>query len=372
MVEPRTGQDAGLALTTDVFGAVVPDSRHVARCRREAEQVVATHAPAWVHLPRAISADPMARPVMRSRAQWPERARIASEARNRAQRYRFLLDHLLMGARVDVNQLLVIIDEIAAIGVAYPQCFAQMAMVETGSDDVLVDHAHATCCLGVAIAQRLGWSREHVRRAGLACLLADSGMALIDDEVHGSARPLTDIERNRVLRAPAFSVSVLEQAQEIPEDVLLAIYQHHEREDGSGYPAGVREHRITDLARLVSTADSFAAAAARRRYRQVKRPHEAVIEVTAQAAQGKLSRRMVKAMVESIGLFPVGSFVTLSNDQPAVIVSANAEAIDRPVVKILGVRPDGQRSDLTVDLAEFDIDVLRVVRAIDTPASMVS
>jgi HD-GYP domain-containing protein (c-di-GMP phosphodiesterase class II) len=173
-----------------------------------------------------------------------------------------------------------------------------------------------------------------------------------------------------VRRHPTYSVVLLEAVEGVPEDVRLAAYQHHERENGSGYPRGLRGRAISDVARVVALADAFAAAAARRRYRAKKKPYEAIEELIRQAASGVYDRSCARALVESVGLFPVGSHVLLSNRTPAVVVGVQPEAIDRPIVRVLQRSAAGSTLGITVHLADFSRNELWIAEPIDAPLDL--
>jgi HD-GYP domain-containing protein (c-di-GMP phosphodiesterase class II) len=221
------------------------------------------------------------------------------------------------------------------------------------------EHAYATGALSVAIAVRLGWSVWDVRAAGLAGLMADSGMMLLANDLRTLARPLTEIEWNAMRRHPAYSLALSAHVLEMPEIVPLAVYQHHEREDGSGYPLGLRTHAgggggvilganvgpnaaaldrspICDVARVVAVADVLAGASAPRAHRPRLTAHGAVQLAVREAAAGRLDKATVRAAVKAVGVFPAGSYVRLSSGQLALVESVHdPERADRPIVRLV-------------------------------------
>ncbi len=169
---------------------------------------------------------------------------------------------------------------------------------------LLAAHAYATACVCVAIAARLGWPEERVRAAGLAGLLADCGLGLVPWDVRSVPRELTDVEQNALRRHPAYSAAMLEMLrpgsaeESIPEEVQLAAYQHHEREDGSGYPTRARAEGIHDLARLLGVADVFVGVLSARADRPALEPAGALAEVARQANSGVLAIVPARALAE--------------------------------------------------------------------------
>lgn len=333
-----------------------------------ADQYVAGLAESWKRLALRIEALPAhagAAPALH--VEWPEESRLAAFRAERIQRFRRAFARILSGLPVQPGEVMTLVTELVHLQRAHPERFAQLALLSVRRGDYLAEHCYAVAALSVAIAARLGWPGEYVRLAGLAGLLADVGMGLVPSELRASGRPLDEIEINRVRRHPTFSVLMLEAIEGLPEEVRRATYQHHERENGSGYPLGLRSGRISDLARVVAVADTFAATAARRRYRAAKRPYDAMEELIMMGSSGVYDRRMVRALVETAGLFPVGSHVLLSNNSPALVVGAKAEEIDRPIVRIVRRSSGGTGLGLTVHLTDFARNELWVSRPIDAP-----
>lgn len=354
------------------LGPVTREDRRLRALRiRIADDHVADLSDQWVRVPLQISADPLPpSPASPSGEPWPRTAELLRFRAERTARFRKLFARILAGLRVDVGELLELVDELVELRSAHPERFTQIALLGAEGRDYLPDHCYATAGLSVAIATRLNWSAHHVRLAGLAGLVADVGMGLVPQDLRRSGRPLDEIELNRVRRHPSFSVLLLEAVDALPEEVRMAVYQHHERENCSGYPTGAKSERIGDLSRVVAVADCFAAAAATRSYRISKRPYDALEELIMLGASRVLNRRFVRALVESTGLYPVGSYVRLSDGSAAEVVGAHSDCIDRPIVRILRRDAEGRRADLTVDLADFQPWELHVVTAIDTPANL--
>ena len=101
----------------------------------------------------------------------------------------------------------------------------------------------------------------------MAALLHDAGKVGVPDAILRKPGPL-DPEEWRVMRMhPEFSWAVLRLVPGLERASLFALH-HHEKYDGSGYPAGLRGHEIPIGARIVSVIDAFDAMVATRPYKQ--------------------------------------------------------------------------------------------------------
>ncbi len=226
-----------------------------------------------------------------------------------------------------------IVSELMALCRRSPGAFGVIAKPKRAHDEGLAAHGIAVAALSVGIAAQLGFSSRDVRTAGFAGLLCDVGMTLVPTSVRNAIAPLTDVELCRMRRHPLTSVVMLDEIKLIPPASLLAIYQHHERENGAGYPIGLRGGDICDIARVVAAADTFTALASEREFRPRLSAHEAMRQTITLAGRGSLHRKFVRSLLHVVGLFPVGSAVLISDGSEAVVQRANGDDPARPVVR---------------------------------------
>jgi HD-GYP domain-containing protein (c-di-GMP phosphodiesterase class II) len=151
----------------------------------------------------------------------------------------------------------------------------------------------------------------------------------------------------------------------LPELVKLAALQHHERENGVGYPRGRRKNRLCDYARLLAVVDTYAAITEPRSYREAKLPYVAMEETVKAASTEALWKPAVRGLVRAAGLYPVGSYVELTDGDIARILAANPERYDRPLVQ--PVDTHGHLCDQPIDLGTVAKHELAVVRAVNAP-----
>ncbi|MEM8781298.1 MAG: HD domain-containing phosphohydrolase [Planctomycetota bacterium] len=243
----------------------------------------------------------------------------------------------------------------------------------------ILTHGVRTALVAMHLAQQVGYPEPRIIDAGLTGLLADLGMARLPEKLLRAQRPLTPAEWLDVRRHPAYSADLLENAG-VPNDVRIAIYQHHERIDGSGYPHGRKGFFLHPLARLVAVADTYAALAEPRHHRAAQSVHHAVKAVLIGVKAKQLDSTVGKLLVDTVGLFPVGLRVDVQpkvNDATSGAVSAKAGHIaipaqvlrspedqpDRPFVVVLD--EDEQPTRKKIDLAVRDELLISKVYAPD-------
>ena len=120
----------------------------------------------------------------------------------------------------------------------------------------------------VAFAQHLGMSEDDQRRLVRAALLHDAGKAFIPVAILDKKGPLTDAEMAELREHPRRGYDALAAAGGFPPEMLDVVLHHHEFLDGSGYPNGLRSDQISDIVRLTTIVDIYAALVEERAYRQ--------------------------------------------------------------------------------------------------------
>ena len=361
------------ALEFGAFTGLAP--RECARARAQrmklADELVHERSMDWERLPvRVEPTDDHLDLSGRSlpAGQWPQGSALLRWRSERVRVLRKLYSRLIAGTPADAADAEALSDELIERLIDNPRRFTQLALLGEPRPEFLPDHGYTTGVLSIAIAARLGWSRRQVLEAGVAGFLCDVGMGLVPREIRWSVRKLNDIESNRVRRHPVHSVMLLEGMEGLSETIARAALQHQERENGSGYPHALKSAQICDLARVVAVADCFAASTAPRPYKLERRPYDALEELIAKGADRVLSRQIVRALVESTGLFPVGSHVKLSSGEIAQVVASGGELIDRPTVRVY--QRDGRvsRPGRTIDLAQPEAAAIQVAMPANRPS----
>lgn len=299
--------------------------------------------------------------------QWPAAGALIAEREGHVQTIRSLMSQIEAGIAPAPQRITTLVDALFDRLLLHPQHVTQLALLCKGRDKYLPDHAFCVCVLAMATAAQLKWSEQHVKQIGRVGLLADVGMLLVPERIRTGGCALTEIDRGRVQRHPAFTLALLENVDGFDPVMKLAAFEHHERETGVGYPRGVRGDQICDMAKVLGVADVFAAAVSYRSYHASKLPYVVMEELIRSAAAGIFCKQSMRALVQAAGLFPVGSYVMLSNRRLAHVLATNVKQLDRPIIRILN--DDGQPTEHVIDLTQFPVDKLAVARPAPPPAS---
>jgi HD-GYP domain-containing protein (c-di-GMP phosphodiesterase class II) len=201
-------------------------------------------------------------------------------------------------------------------------------------------------CHSLTVAQVMARMLRHASDLGrrpqeaiLAALLHDAGMLSVPAEVLMQPGPLNDGQRRLIEGHTITGAEWL--ARLLPGEAWLseAAADHHERLDGTGYPAGLRDGQIAPLPRLLAICDVYAALATTRPHRPAQETRTALTDTLMMADAGTLDRYHAERLLY-VSFYPVGSVVELADGAVAVVIATPAgrgdlETPARPVVTLL-------------------------------------
>ncbi|HTK75682.1 MAG TPA: HD domain-containing phosphohydrolase [Gemmataceae bacterium] len=207
----------------------------------------------------------------------------------------------------------------------------------------LARHAAAHSLTVAQVVARLVRHDSETPRLGmlpvLAALLHDAGMVTLDPEAVAHPDPLSDAQRRIVERHPQAGAELVARhianAGALPEHIRT----HHERLDGSGYPAGLRAQQIGPLARLLAVADVYAALSCERLHRHAVDPRTALTDTLMLAERGALDRAWAERLL-NLSFYPVGTVVELTDGSIGRVMATHLPRGDvqtpaRPVVALV-------------------------------------
>jgi putative nucleotidyltransferase with HDIG domain len=132
-------------------------------------------------------------------------------------------------------------------------------------------HSYRHCLFvtgfAVAFAQHLGMREDDQRRVARAALLHDVGKAFIAVAILDKPGKLTDEEMSEIRKHPRLGYDALAAEGSFPPEMLDVVLHHHEFLDGNGYPDRLRGDQISDIVRLTTIVDIYAALVENRAYR---------------------------------------------------------------------------------------------------------
>ncbi|KUR79892.1 HD-GYP domain-containing protein [Novosphingobium sp. Fuku2-ISO-50] len=258
----------------------------------------------------------------------PEIARAERLARATGKAVNRMFIEAQLGKHVAASDVEPVIEDIYAS--IQRNIYAFNGLLQCQSDQVhLYRQALAVSALMVALGRRMGLPPAKIREAGMAGLMMDMGLAQMATEA--GAADYRDLCVTHAKGHVVDGVIRLRAAGDIPDGVLLACQQHHERLDGSGYPQGLSGADIGMPARMAAVCDDYV-----RLVTGVDAPAldpaNALAHIRAQV--GIYDDAVTARLIETVGVYPIGSFVHLRSGRLAMVVDQDDADFALPIVRI--------------------------------------
>lgn len=207
-------------------------------------------------------------------------------------------------------------------------CINEMRM----TDEYLYTHSINVSLLSMLIGKWLKYDYYRIKSLVSAGLLHDIGKGKISSAILNKPGALSKDEFEEIKKHSVYGFKIAETMPGISEEVLKGILMHHEREDGSGYPFGLKSDQIHDFAKILAVADIYDAMTSNRTYRDKVCPFD-VIEHMERDSFETLDHRVVNVFLKNIASYYMGDFVKLSTGEIGEIVYINPYNVSKPIIK---------------------------------------
>ena len=233
-----------------------------------------------------------------------------------------------------------------------------MSTPESMDKNFLVSHGMRSTIVALTIGLQLRLPEDKLVELGVACILHEIGMILLPPQIYMADKPLSPPEKLMMNTHPIVSFNILKRGNfSLP--IQIAVLQHHERMNGTGYPKHLEGDKISLYARILAIACSYEAITAPREYKEERTTFEALIEMLRNSNR-QYDDTVTKALLYSISLYPIGVYVYLSNGKIAQVVDVIPGQPKMPYVQLLGeTEEDGSPKIMQVDAT--NIRIIRVL-----------
>ncbi|MDF2921087.1 MAG: hypothetical protein K0R57_1 [Paenibacillaceae bacterium] len=218
--------------------------------------------------------------------------------------------------------------------------------------EYLLHHSILVALTSYQLAKWCGLPPKDWIPVALGGLLHDIGNAKVDENILEKKGTLTQAEQEEIRTHPIHGYQLLKNVAGLNEGIKLSALQHHEREDGSGYPMAVKGEKVHTYAKIIAVADIYHAMTRARPYRKPISPYLGLEQLQAQSF-GKLNPSFVQTFIQKMTEFSNGTLVRLSNGQIGAIVFSDRSQPTRPWVNV-----DGGIVNLTLERGLYIQEVI--------------
>lgn len=216
----------------------------------------------------------------------------------------------------------------------------------------LVVNAVNCCIISICIGMQLKLLKHRIFELGIAALLHDIGMIRIPEEIYLKKSVLTKKEFDMIKHHLIYSYIIILNELGYHKDLAEYSLFHHENWDGSGYSKHLSGESIPLISRIIAVADTYSAIVGERSYKSRKSGYRAMKIITSHNGK-RFDPGIIKAMLESVGFYPIGSIVRLNNSIVGKVVEFSTKSRFRPKIQILNdYHRSGIKKNDIIDLYE--------------------
>ncbi|WP_368649356.1 HD-GYP domain-containing protein [Castellaniella ginsengisoli] len=254
--------------------------------------------------------------------------------------------------KIDLRQIEGLVQDMADSIEGHPDALTSLARIKR-ADQYLYAHSVAVAALMTSLARTLDLSEDQIRLAGMAGLLHDIGKVRDPGEASGKlGRPIQPVQEIQQ-KHPQTGAEMLRQDSSVPPEVVDVCLHHHERIDGKGFPDGLAGENISLLARMAAICNFYDEVTSTRPFKKGWDPAFALYKMM--KSEGQFDPDVLGAFVRTVGRYPLGSIISLTQSELGLVVAQNPDTPELPVVKIFySIRWSHAIPERRVNLADPD------------------
>jgi len=242
-------------------------------------------------------------------------------------------DDVRLGGAIDTDAVQDTVEECVSSVLRNPDALLWMSKIRQESA-YTAEHSLNVCILAVAFGRHLDMPHGDLETLGLCGLLHDIGKMRVPAHILEKPARLTENEMKLMKAHTVHGRNMLLSTPRIDPLVVDAAYSHHEHVDGNGYPRKISSSNTSRFAQIISIVDAYDAMTANRCYSSAISTTQA-LKIVYQARGKQFNDELSLQFIKLIGLFPVGSVVSLYSGEVGIVVETNPRRRHLPRVVVV-------------------------------------
>lgn len=238
-------------------------------------------------------------------------------------------------------------------------------------DNYLYNHSVNVSIISLSVGRYMKLPDSELHALGVGALLHDIGKTGVSENIIRKPGGLSSEEWEKIKEHPLLGSNIIKRMEGMDETIGRLIYEHHIKYDHTGYPQTTSS--LHPLSQIITISDAYDALTTLRVYQQPHNPVDA-IKVMSNFSGRHFNPDILKAFINMIGLYPIGTMVRLSTNEIGIVVRVEGESSEIPVVKVLyGSDGNELEKPYELDLMERkDISILSTVNPASTNTDIAS
>ncbi len=223
------------------------------------------------------------------------------------------------------------------------------------TSNVEANHSIRVSVLSIALGHYIGMHRGELEKLGTAAMLHDIGKTRIPEEILEKRTQFTDAEKRVMEKHTSLGFELLNADKSLEPIIKEVALNHHQRPDGQGYPAKLRNRPLSIFTRIVSVVDAYDDMTHEISHLRSISPRLALKAIYEEAG-AQFDAKVAKAFIKMVGIYPAGSMVKMTNGEVAMVIATDSEAKLTPKVELIYDKFGKMRSPIVLDLKEENYD----------------
>jgi len=243
-----------------------------------------------------------------------------------------IMENARLGKLIDLDHIEPVVENVVFSALSNKDALIGLTRIRK-LDKYTFEHAVGSSILLVAFGESIALNKDELIQMGIGGLLMDIGKSLAPQKILTKPGKLTDKEFAIMREHVSNSMDILEKMTGVSDIVMSIANEHHERYDGSGYPAGKQGEGISLYGQMAAIVDVYDALTVDRVYCSGISPNAALKKLVALGKQ--FNQELVQQFIHCVGIYPIGSLIALSNGRFAVVIDRGDKGLLYPVVRVI-------------------------------------
>ena len=250
-----------------------------------------------------------------------------------------LLEEIQFSGGIDSQNVNETVNDCVQSVIRHPDALTWMSKIRDESE-YTADHCLNVCILAIAFGRNLNLPENELHKLGLCGLLHDVGKMQTPADILNNPGVLTAQEMDIMRSHTVHGRNLLLKSADVYSGAIDVAFSHHERADGMGYPRNLAGNGISKYARIISIVDAYDAMTADRCYQKARTTSEA-LKIIYKERGKQFDEKLAFKFLETVGLYPVGSIVELSNGIVGIVIETNKKY--RQLPRVIALRDENKQ-----------------------------
>ena len=243
----------------------------------------------------------------------------------------YMMGALTSHQPIIMQQLMDVYNSIVASVSSGEQLLEYLYNLTPSDEDMILHHCLKSALIAGVFGSFIGLSPEDQILFIQCAFVYDIGKFSIPTQILTKPQRLTREEYMIIIQHTVIGYDFLKNMGDFNEHVLNAAMQHHERCDGTGYPAGLVGDNIDRFAKYIAIVDSYVAMTSKRNYRKKLNAFQIIANYEAQGFQ-KFYIEALTSILMHIASAQLGFSIKLNNGKRGTVIRINEHALSHPVI----------------------------------------